>query len=281
MVVLDPVEGHLPCGEVVLEGPEEAHQQLGRRADKLTAAQVEVEQVRRRVDRPQRAVDGERLGVTMRIVFGRDEDGRRTPIFRDTMEQVVFRPYWWIPNSIAVNETLPLARRDYSYLSRHGYEIVKNFEPATVMRVTRQNLDLVAAGKLTIRQRAGYGNALGLVKFLFPNDHNVYFHDTPQKSLFNLSERDHSHGCVRLQHPGDLAKWVLRDDPDWDEKSIDRAMNAGDRKIVPLKRPIHVFIVYFTAFPALDRETGLRWLPDVYGMDPDALGTLLAAASRG
>ena len=188
----------------------------------------------------------------------------------------LFRPYWWVPKGIAVNEYLPRAYRDPSSLSRRGYEIVKGgFADAKAVRINSSALKGVADGKYSLRQRAGSGNSLGLVKFRFPNDHAVYFHDTPQRHLFKYTERAHSHGCMRLEKPKTLAEWVLKEDPDWSITKIKKAMAYGDRNVATLKEPMHVFVVYFTAFPLPDRENGIAFLKDVYDRDSKSLGELV------
>jgi len=114
------------------------------------------------------------------------------------------------------------------------------------------------------RQRPGDGNSLGLVKFLFPNHYNVYLHDTPAQALFDRVERDFSHGCVRLDEPAALAKYVLRDRPEWTAEKIDEAMHTGTEKAVALKQPIPIYLVYFTAW---EENGALQHAPDVYGLD--------------
>jgi len=220
------------------------------------------------------AVDGNTVKQHMRIVFGRNQTGRRSPMFRDTIEQVIFRPFWWVPTSIAKNELLP---KGYSYLARNGYQIISS--KGNVVSLSSSNLARVRAGTCTLRQRSGR-NALGQVKFRFPNHHAVYFHDTPQKHLFKYSNRDHSHGCIRLENPIGFAQYVLEKDPEWSPEKISRAVRYGDRTIVPLKDPVHVFITYFTAFPAIGAGNGIRYYDDVYGRDMASLGTLVTASDR-
>ena len=117
---------------------------------------------------------------------------------------------------------------------------------------------------MRFRQKPGAGNSLGLVKFLFPNHFNVYLHDTPAQALFNRIERDFSHGCVRVERPMDLAKYVLRDQPSWSEETIDEAMRSGTERSVPLKQALPVYLVYFTAW---DDNGTIQFADDVYGYD--------------
>ena len=122
-------------------------------------------------------------------------------------------------------------------------------------------------GLPVIRQMPGPKNSLGLVKFLFPNDHNIYFHDTPAKSLFSARKRAFSHGCIRLAEPDKLAKYLLRNDPEWTPAKIDQAMNAGKEKVVNLPAPVPVAITYFTAW--VDRNGTLHFREDIYGHDKE------------
>ena len=147
------------------------------------------------------------------------------------------------------------------------------------MRPSWDNLQAAAQGKLLVRQNPGRGNALGLVKFLFPNDHAVYMHDTPVKHLFARGKRDHSHGCIRLQHPDKMAEFVLGPDG-WDEEKVKSAMNGNSRKSVTLEEPINVYIVYFTAWPVADKPGQIAWLPDVYDRDKSD-SELLVKAENG
>jgi murein L,D-transpeptidase YcbB/YkuD len=119
--------------------------------------------------------------------------------------------------------------------------------------------------QLAFRQRPGPNNALGHVKFLFPNEYNVYLHDTPADQLFARPGRAFSHGCVRVEEPEALAKYILRDDPTWTEPKILAAMHSGDEQHVKLKAAIPVHIVYFTAW--VDDNGGLHFQPDIYGYD--------------
>ena len=117
----------------------------------------------------------------------------------------------------------------------------------------------------TVRQKPGPWNSLGKVKFLFPNSHSIYLHDTPSKSLFNEEKRAFSHGCIRVAEPKKLASYLLRDDPNWDDQKIDVAMNRGKEQYVTLKENMPVFIAYFTAW--VDRAGLLNFRDDIYSRD--------------
>jgi L,D-transpeptidase YcbB len=180
------------------------------------------------------------IGVTMNVVVGKAY-GHDTPVFSDTMEYVVFRPYWEVPYSITRAELIPHIMRDPDYLAKKDFEIVDSKQNVVSSgTVTSEVLSELRAGKLFIRQKPGPMNSLGLAKFLFPNSYNVYMHDTPATELFSKSRRDFSHGCIRLERPADLAAWVLRDNPGWTPDRIRAAMNGSTTQQVNLAHPIPV-----------------------------------------
>jgi murein L,D-transpeptidase YcbB/YkuD len=205
--------------------------------------------------------------MDIRVVVGKP--GNNTPVFSDEMETVVFSPYWNIPDTIAENETAPAVARDPNYLARQGIEVMRisssGTETVNAADVKWDDPDAVKG--LVFRQKPGDGNALGHVKFLFPNKHNVYLHDTPADALFAKPGRAFSHGCIRVEEPEMLAKYVLKDYPEWDDQSIFAAMRAGVEKHVKLKKAIPVHIAYFTAW--VDENGGLHFQPDIYGYDKD------------
>lgn len=209
------------------------------------------------------------------VIVGQAEGRHDTPVFVSAMRQVVFRPYWDVPLSIARKELLPKIRRDRSYLAREELEIVRGGDDdAVIYAPTAANLERVAAGTLRLRQRPGPKNALGLVKFVFPNPYNVYLHGTPAQSLFERARRDFSHGCIRVEEPTTLAEVVLRGQPGWDRAAIERAMHGTRTRRVDLERPVTVFVLYATV--AVDEDGTLHFYPDLYGHDAAlarALGT--------
>ena len=206
-----------------------------------------------------------KIGVTMNVVVGK-AFGHGTPVFDNTMEYVVFRPYWEVPYSITRAEIVPHIVRDPNYLAKDNLEIVDSKQNVVASgAVSSDVLDQLRAGKLFVRQKPGPKNSLGLVKFLFPNSYNVYMHDTPATELFSRSRRDFSHGCIRLEKPADLAAWVLRDNPGWTADRIREAMNGDTTQQVNLVHPIPVLIVYATAIVL---EDGLvHFYDDIYGHD--------------
>jgi len=182
------------------------------------------------------------------------------------MKYVIFRPYWEVPYSIIRSEMVPHIQRDPEYLAKNQLEVVDARQSVvTDGTVSSEVLSQLRAGKLFIRQKPGPKNALGLVKFLFPNSYNVYMHDTPAPELFARSRRDFSHGCIRLEKPADLAAWVLRDNPGWTPERIHAAMNGAQSQQVNLAQPIPVLIVYATVIVL---EDGLvHFYDDIYGHD--------------
>jgi murein L,D-transpeptidase YcbB/YkuD len=201
----------------------------------------------------------------IRVVVGKT--GHETPIFSGTLETVVFSPYWNIPESIVDGETVPALLKDSDYLARNRIEILRVSDggAAPVNPSSVKWDDPEALTDLAFRQLPGAGNALGHVKFLFPNAHNVYLHDTPADALFERAGRSFSHGCVRVEEPETLAKYVLRGDSAWSEPAILAAMNAGVEQHVKLQAGIPVHLVYFTVW--VDDQKGAHYQPDVYGYD--------------
>jgi L,D-transpeptidase YcbB len=206
------------------------------------------------------------IGVTMNVVVGKAYGGHNTPIFSDHMEYLIFRPYWSVPYSITKAEIVPHIEHDPGYLAKKGLEVVNSHEEVvTSGTATSDMLEQLRAGKLFVRQPPGPENALGLVKFIFPNDYNVYLHDTPAHELFSQSKRDFSHGCIRLEKPADLAVWVLRDTPGWNMDRVRAAMNGSTTQQVNLTHPIPVLIVYATVIVTEDGV--VHFYDDLYGHD--------------
>ena len=183
------------------------------------------------------------------------------------MRYIIFRPYWNVPSSILRHEILTTLERDPDYLQRHDMEIVSGpGDDARPVAVTVESIELLRQGKLRVRQRPGPKNALGLVKFVFPNDYNVYLHGTPAPQLFSRHRRDFSHGCVRVEDPVGLAEWALKEQPEWTRERILAAMNANQPRQVNLTRPIQVILYYITAVVMPEDET-IHFAEDIYGHD--------------
>jgi murein L,D-transpeptidase YcbB/YkuD len=206
-----------------------------------------------------------KVAVTMNVVTGKAYS-HDTPVFSDTMEYVIFRPYWNVPYSIAKAEFFPRIAKDPDYLSKKGFDVVDSRqEVVTSGTVTGDVLEQLRAGKLFVRQKPGPKNSLGLVKFIFPNNYNIYMHDTPEQEFFSKTRRDFSHGCIRLERPADLAVWVLRNNPGWNMEHVRAAMNGDTTQQVNLTHPIPVLIVYATVIVT---EDGIvQFYDDIYGHD--------------
>ncbi|MEJ2118398.1 MAG: L,D-transpeptidase family protein, partial [Alphaproteobacteria bacterium] len=185
-----------------------------------------------------------------------------TPIFTDEMVTVVFNPYWNVPKSILTKEILPAIRRDPSFIDRNRLEVVSGGRGADdFFFFDWMDVD---PDKLRLRQIPGAGNALGNVKFLFPNKHSVYMHDTPTKHLFKKRVRAFSHGCMRVRNPLKFAE-VLLADQGWSAKRVRNAVGAQNDYEIPLKRKVAVHIMYFTLWA--DKDGKIRHFSDIYGHD--------------
>ncbi|PIY29704.1 MAG: murein L,D-transpeptidase [Comamonadaceae bacterium CG_4_9_14_3_um_filter_60_33] len=208
--------------------------------------------------------------LTMKVIVGKALD-TRTPLFDEEMRFIEFSPYWNVPPSIARSETVPKLRADPGYLAQQEMEFVAP-GGQVITSMAPEYLDAVLAGKWRIRQRPGPKNALGDIKFIFPNNDNIYLHHTPSPGLFERDRRDFSHGCIRVEEPVALANFVLQDDPVWTDARIVAAMTAGKSSTLRLKQPLTVLIAYSTVVAKAGR---VFFYPDLYGHD-----RLLAQALR-
>ena len=203
--------------------------------------------------------------LRMKVVVGKALR-HRTPIFVDHVEYVVFHPYWNPTYRIATREILPKARKDPLYLASERLEIVASGRyDAASWPATSENLDAVARGRLFLRQTPGPDNALGLVKFIFPNDNSVYMHGTPAPHLFQETRRDFSHGCIRVEKPRELAEFVLRNQPEWTPERIDEAMRGPKPEHANLSEPLMVVLFYDTVH--VNSEGVVHFAEDIYRHD--------------
>lgn len=200
----------------------------------------------------------------MRVIVGRALD-TRTPILVEQLRYLEFQPFWNVPRSILVREILPQLPRRPGYLRDHGMELVGPGDRVQPGVITPTVLHRLAAGDLRLRQRPSPRNPLGRVKFVFPNAADVYLHGTPDSTLFTRQRRDFSHGCIRVEHPADLAAWVLRDHAAWPRDSVDAAMAARPTRRALLTRPVPVVLFYTTAVAVPD--LGMAFYADIYGHD--------------
>jgi murein L,D-transpeptidase YcbB/YkuD len=207
-------------------------------------------------------VEGNTPVLAMRVVVG--DPMHTTPLFNDEMTTVVFSPNWNVPESIIRKEMLPRLVDDPGYLERQDIQVVGTSGQVVDAEGVDWSDESAVAG-LHFRQEPGPKNALGLVKFQFPNPFDVYMHDTPQDALFNKPRRALSHGCIRLEDPVALAKYVLRDKPEWTAEKISTAMNAGHEQSVALKEHLPVHIGYFTAW--VNPDASVTYTDDPYTLD--------------
>jgi L,D-transpeptidase YcbB len=203
-----------------------------------------------------------------------------TPVFADRIRYIMFSPYWYPPRSIIKDEILPGIARDSKYLDSHDMELVPGTsDESRALEASPENLKRLRTGRAWVRQRPGPRNSLGLVKFVLPNSHDIYLHDTPSRSLFARERRDFSHGCIRVQNPKALAAFLLRDQPEWTPEAIDKAMLAGQPRRVDLKAPVQIYILYATAVARSDGA--VLFYDDIYGQDQELDRALLEGEPYG
>jgi len=225
-------------------------------------------------------VEGGQVVLAMRVIVGKAHS--KTPVFSDQMTYLVLNPSWTLPDSIVTNEIAPQVAAHPDYLQRKGLQVVKvrgKGEDESAYDVTRLDAARVAelgrpGSPYRLRQPPGGDNPLGRIKFMFPNRFDVYLHDTPSGKLFARTERDFSHGCVRLEKPLELAEYLLRDDPKWTPQAIADTIASGRLTTVQVPRPLPVHILYLTAW--VDKDGTVEFRDDVYGHDA-ALAAALAA----
>jgi len=250
-----PVERRVEQLELNLERWRWLPKDLGRRHIIVNIAAFELE-----------VMDGDSLVMSMRVVVGRPFN--RTPVLSDTMRYLVLNPYWHVPSSIATTELLPKLKRDPSYLARYKLRVfpssrldAQEVDPATV------NWSTITAAHFPflLRQDPGPRNSLGRIKFMFLNKYHVYLHDTPARPLFEETQRDFSHGCIRIQHPIELALYLLRHDPRWDRNALLAALDDAEDRSVPLPEPMPIHLLYWTAWA--DADGTIQFRRDIHDRD--------------
>ncbi|HEY6414127.1 MAG TPA: L,D-transpeptidase family protein [Edaphobacter sp.] len=206
-----------------------------------------------------------KLDFRMKVVVGKVMGQHQTPVFTHMMKYLVFRPYWNVPADIARKELVPHMAANQGYLASKNFEVTDS--KGNVL--TNYSAKQVAQAGVMVRERPGPKNSLGLVKFIFPNQYDIYLHSTPAVSLFDRSRRDFSHGCIRVQKPEDLAAWVLATQGgDWDLTKVQTAMNSGpDNHTVSLKTPLPIVIFYATAW--VEEDGDVHFFDDIYGYDAE------------
>jgi murein L,D-transpeptidase YcbB/YkuD len=213
-----------------------------------------------------RVVEDDQPVLTMRVVVG--QPSWPTPVLSSRVTHLIFNPFWEVPPRITRLEILPHLRRDPAYLAKHHLQVIRGWE-ARPQKVNPHTIDwsTVSAAHFPyrLRQDPGPGNALGRVKFVFPNRFQVYIHDTPSRELFARPVRAFSHGCIRLEKPLELAAYVLRDAPAWSHEAIDATVAQGVTRQVPLPQLLPVHLVYHTAW--VDADGTVHFRADIYGYD--------------
>jgi murein L,D-transpeptidase YcbB/YkuD len=221
-----------------------------------------------------RVVEGHEDVLKMRVVVGRP--ARRTPVFSSQMSYMVFNPYWNVPHTIAVEDILPKLASGVDYLDRQNIRVFKSWADATD-EINPQTVNWTRYDETNfpfrLRQDPGRNNALGLIKFIFPNRFAVYLHDTPQRSLFNFTQRDFSSGCIRLENARELAAYLLEDQSGWSPETIATNLKSGMRRVVRIPNPIPVHLIYMTAW--VDHDGILQFRNDIYDRDRDLNAALM------
>ncbi len=211
--------------------------------------------------------DAEQAMTRMNVIVGRTFPQHNTPVFMADLRYVVFRPYWDVPASIMRKEVLPLLRKNLVKGEKEGFELVRGqSNNSPVVPLDEAGLDALERGELRVRQRSGKANALGYVKFMLPNAYNVYLHSTPAQRLFGQAQRTFSHGCVRVEDPVALARFVFEGEGGWSPERIIEAMQAeGPPERIDLRTPIRVMMFYATAVAAEDGR--VLFFQDIYRHD--------------
>jgi murein L,D-transpeptidase YcbB/YkuD len=250
-----PVERRVGQLELNLERWRWLPEDLGRRHIIVNIAAFELE-----------VVEEDAVILAMRVVVGRLYN--RTPVLSDTMRYIVLNPYWHVPRGIAAEELLPIIKKDPSYLAKYKLRVFPNSGPDT-REVDPANIDWSALSSaefpFRLRQDPGPINSLGRVKFMFLNKFNVYLHDTPARPLFEETQRDLSHGCIRIQKPIELAVYLLQQEPGWNREALVRALDDAVDRTVPLPEPIQIHLLYWTAWA--DADGTIQFRPDIHGGD--------------
>jgi murein L,D-transpeptidase YcbB/YkuD len=213
-----------------------------------------------------KVVEQEQTILEMRIIVGKDY--RQTPVFSDKISYMVLNPSWYVPQSIAVKDKLPLIQKNPGYLVQQKMRVFSSWK-ADAKEINPYDIDWRNVTKSNfyykLRQDPGPNNALGRIKFMFPNRFNVYLHDTPSRELFNKTTRTFSSGCIRIQNPEELALYLLEDDPRWDREKFRKALDTMKEQSIILSSPVPVHLLYWTVF--VDDDGVVQFRNDIYGRD--------------
>ncbi|WP_238524811.1 L,D-transpeptidase family protein [Halanaerobium hydrogeniformans] len=205
--------------------------------------------------------------MNMKTIVGNEQ--RSTPVFSDEIRYLVFNPYWYVPKSIAVEDILPSVKNDIDYLDENNYKIFAYNNNNTLRKIDASEIEWENIDEdnfnFLVRQEPGDENALGRVKFMFPNRFNVYLHDTPSKYLFDETERGFSSGCIRIEKPIELALYLLKDQEEWDRETLEEIMKEDNEKTIYLDETIPIYLQYNTAW--VDNFGNLNFRKDIYNRD--------------
>ena len=216
-------------------------------------------------------IEGSDTLISMRVIVGKES--RTTPVFNELLSYIVFSPNWTIPNTILQEDVIPELLKGSEYLDKRDMILLRNdgselaYKDVDWSTITKDNFPYM------VRQNPGPGNALGRVKFMFPNNYNVYIHDTPSKGYFARDDRGLSSGCVRVEKPFDLAVLLLSDSPEWTPANILIAMQQDKEQTVRLKKPVEVVLTYLTAWT--DGSDRIQFRKDIYQRDEILMKALI------
>lgn len=229
-------------------------QDLGRRRILVNIASQELQ-----------VIEDEEVVLAMRVVVGMQY--KRTPVFSDTVRYIVLNPNWHVPRSIAVEELIPKVQADPTYLERFGMKLLTTGPDAQEVDPGTVDWTAVRADSFPyrFRQEPGRLNALGRIKFMFPNPYDVYLHDTPSRSLFERAQRDFSHGCIRVEKPIDLAVYLMRKNKKWDRDAIETTLDEGTERTIYLPKPMPIHLLYWTAWA--DADGTIQYRTDINALD--------------
>ncbi len=220
-----------------------------------------------------KVVEDDTAVMAMRVVVGLPF--HHTPVFSDIMRYLVLNPYWHVPRTIAVQDILPKVKRDPSYFTKKKFKVFRGLGSETrEIDPSAVNWSKINSDRFpfVLRQEPGPLNALGRIKFMFPNKFNVYLHDTPSQTLFDETQRDFSHGCIRVAQPFELALYLLQLDPLWNRDTLQLAMTDAVDRSIPLPEPVPVHLFYWTAWA--DEDGTIQFREDIYNLDAPLLKAL-------
>jgi murein L,D-transpeptidase YcbB/YkuD len=211
-------------------------------------------------------IENEQSVKSIKAIVGKIR--RRTPVFSRKITYLELNPYWNIPQKIALNDILPCIQKDPCYLADHHIRVFENWEEHS-MELNPECIDWAATTRKNfvykLRQDPASSNALGRIKFIFPNEFSIYLHDTPARNLFNKTRRAFSSGCIRIENPMELAVYLLQNDSKWSLEKLVAAVNRKKNKIIVLSKPMKIYILYWTAW--VDKEGMINFRDDIYGRD--------------